>query len=152
MSELLKTGVMLKLLLIFSVIILTDCTTKQIIPVKKISSEKTGWIDDDTFRIKAKGAASPEINDTDKRKNESLNNAISNAQKSTYDIFLTYYQENSGMGIQGYGNRKYEFMSYIRQIIATGKPVNIQYDSSQNCEILYEIKQDRLKKKVIEFF
>ena len=152
MSELLKHGLLVKFMLLFSVIILTDCTTKQIIPVKKISSEKTGWLDDDTFRIKAKGTASQEINDTDKRKNESLNNAISNAQKSTYDIFLTYYQENTGMGIQGYGNRKYEFMSYIRKIIATGKPVDIEYDSNQNCEILYEIKQERLKKKVMEFF
>ncbi len=152
MSVMFKSWMLVKFMILASALILTDCAAKQTIKTEKVTSDKTGWINDETFVINGKGSPSAEIIDVNKRKEDSLRNAVSNAQKSAYDIFVTYYHEESGIGIQGYGNRKYEFMSYIRQIIATGRPVDIQYDSRQNCEILYEIKQERLKKKVTEFF
>lgn len=151
MSAPCKPGLFIKLMILAAAVMLSGCATKQAAG-GKISSDKTGWIDDDTYRITGKGAPSSELTDPDKRKEDALQNAVGNAQKSALDIFMTYYTENSGMGIQGYGNRKYEFMSYVRQIIATGKAVTIEYDSRQNCEIIYEIKQERLKKKVTEFF
>lgn len=142
-----------KLMLLFTVIIISGCTARQTVPEGNISSAKTGWINDETYRITGKGVSSSEITDPDKRKEDSLRNAISNAQKATLDIFTTYYTDyTEGGGIQGYGNRKYEFISYVRQIIVTGRAVKINYDSNQNCEIIYEIKQERLRKKVTEFF
>ena len=152
MSAMFKSGMLVKLVILASALTLTGCTAKQTVKAEKVSYDKTGWVNDETFRIKGKGTPSPEITDVNKRKDDALRNAISNAQKSAYNIFLTYYHEESGLGIQSYGNRKVEFMSYIRQIIATGKPVDVQYDGMQNCEIMYEINQERLKKKVTEFF
>ena len=72
MSALFKPELFVRMILIISVFVLSDCATKQTATVSKISSEKTGWIDDETFRIKGKGSPTPEITVEKKKKEKAI--------------------------------------------------------------------------------
>ncbi len=120
-------------------------------PVKKQQGDlwqEVGWIDDNTYRIMAEGEPSPHLEkkDVDKRKESSKKAAILNAKFSLMKKFsesITDKYMDPGHDT----NHSVAFEKILGTIIEDGRVIAERYDQDGNCEIIFEISSEGLRKR-----
>lgn len=109
---------------------------------------KTGWIDGDTYRVKASGTA-----DRKKWKNE--NSARDEAKRiAVYEARRKIINELGSGKIESSNiaaSLMNEFLKEIEPSIRGGRIVAERYIDSFTCEIVFEIRKEGLKKRYDSF-
>ncbi|MCP4138293.1 MAG: hypothetical protein GY754_45445 [bacterium] len=96
------------------------------------------WTNENTYRLNA--AAMPEkgLTDIAERKASAKRAAVLSAQEQILEKFKDSCSEGGD----------YESGKEIIKIVRNGKVIEDIYDNEQNCEVTYEVKSRKLKKKV----
>lgn len=105
------------------------------------------WIDENTYRYIATGIPDSRSLNEKEKKESARKNAILNVQYEIISKFKGYVYESCG------GMIDFEPSSVVTGIeiikaVRSGKVIDERYDADFNCEILYEVKSEKLKKKV----
>lgn len=107
----------------------------------------SGWTDNDTFLINATGASTKKVADPEKQKEEARRAAILFAQYRIVDTFKGYILEGA-TGIMADEPYFKASLATLKQLAKEGKIVAEKYDDEGNCEILYELKKNGLRKYI----
>ena len=109
--------------------------------------EKQGWIDDDTYRIKAAGTPKRSFTGVLQLKESAKAAAVLMAQYEIIRNFKPHLNESCA-GINSYESPRFALSKDIEKIIKDGKIVAEKYDKEYNCEIIYEARAKDFKKLV----
>ncbi|MCP4138297.1 MAG: hypothetical protein GY754_45465 [bacterium] len=110
-----------------------------------------GWVNGDTYRLYAAGLPNRGVAGIAGRKASAKSAAILNAQYQILEKFKgTRIEGAGGMADYGrvYGEADYKRGREIKNIVKSGKVIKETYDNEQNCEIIYEVKGSKLKKRI----
>jgi len=106
-----------------------------------------GWVDDNTYRITVEAGPRLTLKNRDDRRKSSKRAAIQNAQYLLHKKFMgaeiTYAPSLNS-------SEQHDFTK-ISEIIKKGYVLRIIYDYDDNCQIIYEVKAERLKKMVDDY-
>jgi len=105
--------------------------------------EKQGWIDSDTYRIKASGEPQKNIKDITMIQESAKRNAVLNAQYMIREEFKPQPMAACG----GIGSYDFALNYEIQGIIKGGSVKAVRY-KDLICEIIYEVRAKDLRKKV----
>lgn len=105
--------------------------------------EKHGWIDNDTYLIKASGEAQKNLKDVRMFQESAKRNAILNAQYMIKEKFQPQPMASCG----GMGSYDISLEKEIQGIIKGGSVKAVRY-KDLTCEIIYEVRAKDLRKKV----
>ena len=111
----------------------------------------TGWIDADTYRVRADGVLDKPVAGDEKKKKSVRKAAMLNAQKAITDEFERGFKEamSSGITIDCYESTGIFIAQEVRALVKSGKVITERYAPDfSSCEIIYEVKGRYLKKKV----
>ncbi len=109
---------------------------------------KEGWINENIFRCAGSGSPDPNLVQKDQRRESSRRAALESVQRRTLEMF-TGERLSSGTGDEYDPVKGREMRLFLRGLVMQGSIVQEQYDSKDNCTIVYEIRRERLKRAVI---
>lgn len=118
-------------------------------PIK--NKQNKGWVNENTLRIVAVGIAQKNESDLVKRKQQAKRNALRTARITVKEKFVGLAL-NEGRGILKDPIYRKFFHKNIQRILKTGKVVHELYDKSQSCEIIFEVTEPNIRRKIIEGF
>lgn len=110
------------------------------------SYQSEGWIDDETFQVRALGAPNPDAEGKVKRRTQSKDAALLAAQARVIELLLGARVQAASGSLDGESTGvaiSKEFEGFIKG----GSIVELIYDTEDNCEIVYRIHAKSLKKK-----
>ncbi|MCP4138295.1 MAG: hypothetical protein GY754_45455 [bacterium] len=125
----------------------TACRSEQVKSGEVMVTD--GWVDDDTFRWTAAGMPKRGLTDIAERKATAKRVAILNSQYTILEKFKGARIEGAG-GMATFYEEDYTRGREIIQTVKKGKVVKETYDKEQNCEVVFEVKSPKLKKKIFE--
>ena len=105
-----------------------------------------GWLDDNTFQVRAIGAPNVSAKGFVKRRTQAEEAALLSAQKRVIEILVGADIKGSSASQDGELDTvalKKQFQSFIKG----GLIVKKTFDTSDNCEVTYRIHADALKEK-----
>jgi len=107
------------------------------------------WIDNDTYRLHAAAAPSKKLRDAEReeRRKYSKRIAILNAQYQIIEKFKGIPLE-AATGIMGSDPAAVGVAKDLKEAVKRGTVISESFDEEDNCEVLYEVKDKALKKKV----
>ncbi len=111
-----------------------------------VDYETEGWLDDETFQVKAIGAPSQKARGFVKRRTQSEEAALLTAQKRIVELLVGADLRGSSASRDGESTGitlTKEFKGFLKG----GAILRKSFDPSDNCEIIYRIHADGLKEK-----
>jgi len=125
---------------------MTGCGHK-ITSVDNSATNRGGWVTDDIYRISVKGIAPRSERDTAARKHSARRAAIMNARFKILKQFKKYSIESGKkMGIP----QSSSCANIVKASIKSGTVIYQEYDSYDNCRIIYEVRSRGLRQNVIK--
>lgn len=107
-----------------------------------------GWIDDDTFRVSARGTPVSLERDVEERKKSAERAAVLNARYMILEKFKKYKMK-SASGIEEFEMTGTAIAQELKARIQEGRVKSATWDEKQNCELVYEVYAPGLKRKVM---
>lgn len=136
--------------MLFTAVALTNCTTS---PANKsqltdnVESYQTeGWLDQNTLQVKGLGAPAPEATGFVKRRTQSKEAALLAAQKRVIEMCVGA----TIAGASGSDSGESTGIAITKEFEGVMKGGNIireNYDSSDNCELVYRVESNNFKKQ-----
>ncbi len=112
------------------------------------------WIDDDTFRITAFGAPLRELTDRKQRRASSKAASCKMAQR----MIIEKFAEHLRLGARVAGTVRWDYSGLNKAIrkefgetVNRGEIINYIFEEDISCEIVYEVKEKGLKKRLQSF-
>ena len=115
--------------------------------VNRDQFQTDGWVDGNTYRITATGIPRKKLTDPVEKKKAAKTAAILYAQSSIIDRWIGS-RVNSCGGMPDLEISTPALSLEMNEIVKKGTILSETYDEELNCEIVYEVKQKNLKKKV----
>jgi len=115
----------------------------------KDSSQTTvsmGWIDENTYRVEAEGDVNSKLTNKVQRRESSKIAAILNAQYQVLEKFKGSLIERAA-DMSDFESTGSAIAQEVLEYIKNGSVVSATWDEEDNCEIIYEVKAQGLKKK-----
>jgi len=145
MKKLFLIGLAMSMGIVFT---FTSCGGNKIGGTVDGKSYKTeGWIDDDTFRIAASGAANSKLTNQVARRESSKQAAKMNAQYQVLGKMKGATIEGAA-GMSDFESTGIAVSEEVNGVLKGGSVIEAKWDDDDNCEIIYEVKSKGLKKKV----
>ena len=121
-------------------------TTDTLLEGNTKTYKSEGWLDDDTFQVKAIGAPHPDAEGKVKRKTQSKQAALLAAQARIIELMIGSRIQSATASLDGEStgvavSKEFEGM------LKGGEVVQETYDSEDNCELIYRIYRKGLKKR-----
>lgn len=121
------------------------CSSRQVSLFQNSTGTINGWIDEDTYRIAARGK-SLNKGDINHKIDSAENEAIENAQREllkNFNLLKVNYTDTNN------NPTNVALCKELKIIISSGKVIDKNYNvDSKICEIIYEVKSIGLKQKV----
>ncbi|MDH4262416.1 MAG: hypothetical protein OEV78_05150 [Spirochaetia bacterium] len=114
--------------------------------VKGKTYKTQGWMDDDTFRVTALGAPSPNAQGMVKRKTQAREAALTMAQKLVVEKMIGA-EIKGASAVKDGESAGVVVTKEFQGMIKGGSIVEETFDEEDNCEVVYEIHAKGLKKK-----
>ena len=135
------------LMIIMTAAILCGCATS----VEKGGDvwSRTGWIDDNTYRVRADGTSKlvPKGTNTEAVKEDARKNAVMNARIKIINEFGSGKIESSNIA----ASLMDEFIKEIGPALKEGKVIAERFTPDYKCEIIFEIRHEGLRKRYESF-
>ena len=106
--------------------------------------ETEGWLNDDTFQVKAIGAPSAKAKGFVKRRTQSEEAALLSAQKRVVEL-LVGADVRGASGSQDGESTGVVVTKELEGFLKGGAIVRKSFDTNDNCEIVYRVHADGLK-------
>ncbi len=109
--------------------------------------QTAGWVDDNTYRIRASGAPEIVTGTAEKKKDSARNKAVLSAH---YELVEKLY----GDGVDPCGGMspcreiREKFRRELVAIVKKGRIVAERFSDDLSCEIMYEVKSPKLRERV----
>ncbi len=127
---------------------LSSCGGSRIGGTVEGQSYKTeGWIDENTYRIAAAGVPKRTLTNKIQRRESAKRAAILNAQYQVLEKFKGSKIEGAA-GMSDFEMTGMAVAQEVQGVVKGGSVTKVTYDAEDNCEIIYEVKANGLKKKV----
>ncbi|RME92400.1 MAG: hypothetical protein D6767_03290 [Candidatus Hydrogenedentota bacterium] len=104
-----------------------------------------GWLDDDTFQVRALGAPNPNAKGFVRRRTQAKEAALLAAQKRVVEL-LVGAKLSAASGSDSGESTGIAISKELDGVIKGGSIVKTTYDSEDNCEITYRVHAKGLKK------
>ena len=105
------------------------------------------WVDANTYRLAASAMATRTITNKIARRESAKRAAILNAQYQVLEKFTGSKIEGAA-GMSNFEMTGMAVAQEVQGIIKGGSVVKVTYDKEDNCEVIYEVKGKKLKKRV----
>lgn len=106
-----------------------------------------GWVDDNTFRVKAVGVPKKGLTNKYQRRGTAKEAALIMAQKRIIEKFVGARLEGAS-GASDYESTGVAVAKEFGGVVKGGSIVKETYDEDQNCEVVYQVERKGLKKTV----
>ncbi len=110
------------------------------------SYESEGWIDDQTFQVRALGVPREGETNTTKRKIQSKEAATLSAQARVIELMIGAKVQGATGSMDG-ESTGIALTKEFEGMIRGGSIVKTTYDEEQNCEVVYRVQAKGLKKR-----
>ena len=138
-----NVSLILSILAVFGLISCASSPSNTQIDGKDYITE--GWVDDDTFQVKALGAPSPKAKGFVKRRTQSKEAALLSAQKRVVEL-LVGAKITGASGSQDGESTGIIVTKEFEGVVKGGAIINTSYDEADNCEITYRVSFLRAKR------
>ena len=116
--------------------------------VKGQSFKTEGWVDENTFRVTATGVPKPGLTNKIQRRGTAKEAALIMAQKRIVEKFVGARLEGAA-GAADYASTGIAVAKEFGGMVKGGSIIRSTYDKDDNCEIVYQIENRGLKKRVV---
>ena len=106
-----------------------------------------GWLDDDTFQVRALGAPNPNAKGFVRRRTQAKEAALLMAQKRVVELMVGSVIKGAS-GAESGEATGVVVTKELEGVIKGGQIVRERYDENDNCEIIYRIHRKGLRKMV----
>lgn len=114
--------------------------------IKGKTYKTEGWIDDNTFRVTALGAPSPDAKGMVKRKTQARESAIIMAQKRVLEKMIGAELKGASAVKDG-ESAGVVVTKEFSGMVKGGSVIEETYDEDDNCQVVYEVTGRGLKKR-----
>ncbi|MCP4138294.1 MAG: hypothetical protein GY754_45450 [bacterium] len=122
----------------------TACRSGQ---VETKEMKNRGWVDENTYRWQTAGSPKRGLTDIAERKTTAKLAAVLNAQYTIIEKFKGARLEGAA-GMLDISDEDFKRGEELKKIAKNGTVIKETYDNEQNCEVIYEVKSPKLKRKI----
>lgn len=115
-----------------------------------LDGKAEGWISDDIFQVRSSGNPGMETAGRETRKNVSRNIAVLSARRLVLDKFAGI-QFESTFSILEFTRTRRAMENDFGEIIRRGKVVKENFTADDACEIIYQVEEKGLRRKVMRY-
>ena len=112
------------------------------------SPVRDGWCDDHTFRISASAFPPGHEMNSSKRRNASYKSAVTSAGYMITNKFIARRMEGvtSSSNEELLRERDKQFKAFLDDTLDKGRVLRTMWDDEDNCEVVFQINKNNLKK------
>ncbi|RME89460.1 MAG: hypothetical protein D6767_08405 [Candidatus Hydrogenedentota bacterium] len=145
MRKLQKTGALLIVMTLVGLIACGGGSKRTMLKGDTEDYQTEGWLDDDTFQVRALGAPNPNAKGFVRRRTQAEEAALLAAQKRVVEL-LVGAKISAASGSDSGESTGVAITKELDGVVKGGTIVKKTFDSEDNCEITYRIHAKGLKK------
>lgn len=108
--------------------------------------QSEGWLNDETFQVRALGAPNPDAKGFVRRRTQAERAALLNAQARVIELLVGAKVEGAE-GMDSGESTGFAMTKEFEAVLKGGQIIKKSYDADDNCEIVYRIHGKDLKKR-----